>query len=260
ILAAVIHGGGQRYIRRSPEKAEEIKSFIKSISFANEENQGRKVEVYIPEMRNESDRNRFGQPWTFFVELDAADAMLSSYLIWQEVFPIHPALSFSIHPTDGEDQQPWNIMVLTGKPGAVVNTAEAKREVIAAIKQAVWDDPDFCHFAAHHVANNWGVHGEIDARVKAATDTLDATYVQAEAVGSERPIPAFLITGRPVASDKEAHKQWLRLFKAPRQFWRGAYALEPGQAVVDCKLCKDTSHCAWECPLPKVPGWAGIQP
>ena len=45
LLAAVIHGGRQHYIRRSLEKGEEIRSFIQSISLANEVTQDREVEV-----------------------------------------------------------------------------------------------------------------------------------------------------------------------------------------------------------------------
>ncbi|OJT15679.1 hypothetical protein TRAPUB_5425, partial [Trametes pubescens] len=84
MLAAVIHGGGQRYIRKSPEKVEEIRSFIRSIAFKDDDPSGRAVEVYVPEMKNENDRNRFGQPWTFFVELDASSTLLRDYLLWQE--------------------------------------------------------------------------------------------------------------------------------------------------------------------------------
>ncbi|KAI0632938.1 hypothetical protein C8Q77DRAFT_1036374, partial [Trametes polyzona] len=260
VLAAVIHGGGQRYIRRSPEKVDEIRSFIKSISFKGEESPADHVDVYVPEMRNEKERNRFGQPWTFFIELDAQATLLRDFLLWQEVFAIHPALSFSIHPITEHEEQPWTIMVLTGKPGAVVDSPEAKRSVIAAIKAEIWKDPDFCHFAAWHVAENWKVHGEVDARVKAFSDTLEAVCITAEATGTERPVPVYLITGKPVTADRDTHKRWLRFFRAPQRYWRGLYVLEPAQAIVDCKLCKETTHCAWECPLPKVPGWAGIRP
>lgn len=260
ILAAVIHGGGQRYIRRSPEKVDEIKSFIKSIDLEGINPRDRAVEVYLPEMRKENDRNRFGQPWTFFVELDENSVALAKYLLWQEVFAIHSALSFSIHPIKDTEEQPWPIIVLTGKAGAVVDTPAAKLEVLASIKTALWANADFCHFAARQVAENWGVHGDIDERVKAASDALDLTCVTAEAAGSERPVPAYLLTGKPVANDREGHKTWIRFFKTAGQYWRGAYCLDVAKAVVDCKLCKEVTHCAWDCPLPKVPGWAGIEP
>ncbi|CDO71548.1 hypothetical protein BN946_scf184911.g18 [Trametes cinnabarina] len=248
-----------RYIRKSPERVEEIKRFLTTITFEDVATEPPSVTVYVPEMRKESDRNRFGQPWTFFIELDKASTTLRDYLLWQEVFALHPALSFSVHAIV-PDRQPWTIMVLTGKPGAVEDTPHAKKDVLAAIKKTLWANADFCHFVAHQVADNWGEQGELDARVKAASDTLDIAVVSAEANGSERPVPAYLILAKPVSHDRAAHQEWIRHFKAPKVYWRGAYRLEVGQAQLDCKLCKETTHCAWDCPLPKVPGWAGTTP
>ncbi|KAI9069006.1 hypothetical protein FKP32DRAFT_1671734 [Trametes sanguinea] len=89
VLATVIHGGGQRYIHKSPERVDKIKKFLQSICFENVAITEPEVTVYVPEMRKESDKNRFGQPWTFFIELDEGSTLLRDYLLWQVVFALH---------------------------------------------------------------------------------------------------------------------------------------------------------------------------
>ncbi|KAI9069007.1 hypothetical protein FKP32DRAFT_1671735 [Trametes sanguinea] len=123
----------------------------------------------------------------------------------------------------------------------VVSLPRAKQDVLAAIKVKLWENPNFCHFVAHQVTENWGERGELDAHVKAALDTLDIVIVSAKANGSERPTPAYLILGKPVSHERAAHQEWVRSFKAPKTYWRGAYCLKVGQAQVDCKLCKSST-------------------
>ncbi|KAI0353417.1 hypothetical protein OH77DRAFT_1427489 [Trametes cingulata] len=265
ILAAVMHGGGQRFIARAPEKAAEIKSFLQQIVLDGmPPADQRTIEVYAPEMKRAKDHNIFGQPWTYFIELDTGTNPLREFLLWQEVFALHDTLSFSVYPID-HDKQPWTIMVLTGAPGAVLDTQGAKETVLAGIKARLWANKEFCWFVAQQVAENWGFAGMMREAVKAAMDTLTATVVQAEDPSNARAVQqAYLVSGKPVSDDRDAYRRWISFFTKPTKkddhYLRGLYVLKVNMAVVDCKLCKDTTHCARDCPLPRTPGWQGVDP
>ncbi|KAI0832659.1 hypothetical protein BC628DRAFT_1304943, partial [Trametes gibbosa] len=257
VLALVVHGGGQRFIAKSPEKTAEIRTFIQSLKFPDPD-ATIPVKVYAPVINKLNEKNRFGQPWTYFVDLPPNATLLREYLLWQKVFAVHATLSFSVYPIL-QEQQPWTIMVLSGPPDAVEDTKEARRAVLAQIKQTMWADKYFCYFVARLAAKNWGIAGSMAELVKATTDTLEATVVMAEDPANGRAMaPAFLITGRPPSDDKDAYARWVSYYTAPGVYWVDRiYQLKVNKLVVECKLCKDTTHCARECPLVMVPGWQG---
>ncbi|KAI0772300.1 hypothetical protein BD413DRAFT_474368, partial [Trametes elegans] len=251
--------GGQRFVSRSPEKTAEIRSFIQSLRFQASPStppQPSTVVVYAPEMKHLGDKNRFGQPWTYFVELGPGTSMLRDFLLWQGVFAVHPTLSFSMYAIR-EDIQPWSIMVLSGPPGAVEDSIAAKRAVLTVIKERLWADRGFLWFTARQVAANWNATGTLAELVKMATDTLDAMVVTADDPSTGRAAPAYLITGKPVSNARDEYKRWLNFFTTAKTFRRGLHCLTVNKLVVDCKLCKDSTHCARDCPLPKIPGWQG---
>ncbi|CDO76741.1 hypothetical protein BN946_scf184813.g11 [Trametes cinnabarina] len=277
VLAAVIHGGGQRFVSRSPEKAAEIRLFIQSLRFqaspsappqpstgrqgdkgkapardlpgsedtsmrdgVSEEGEilsqledadgagssalnleeppaAPEVVVYAPEMKHLGDKNRFGQPWTYFVELGPGTSMLREFLLWQGVFAVHPTLSFSMYAISA-DIQPWSIMVLSGPPGAVEDSVAAKHTVLTVIKERLWADRDFLWFTARQVAANWDAAGTLAELVKMATDTLDATVVTADDPSTGRAAPAYLITGKPVLNARNEYKRWLSFFTAAKTY------------------------------------------
>ncbi|CDO76176.1 hypothetical protein BN946_scf185034.g9 [Trametes cinnabarina] len=292
VLAAVIHGGGQRFVTRSPEKAAEIKTFLQSLRFlppmqpstpashstlgkgkapetqgpiqedesmrdgvseegeissrfkdldatstparnADEPQPPPSVMVYAPEMKHAGEKNRFGQPWTYFIELGPGESLLREYLLWQSVFAVHPTLSFSVYPI-AADEQPWTIMVLSGPTGAVEDTTAAKHAVLTTIKEKLWADRDFLWFTARQVAANWEAAGTLAELVKMATDTLDASVVMADDPSSGRSAPAYLISGKPVSNTRVEYKRWVGFFTNAKTYRRGLHCLAVNKLVVDC--------------------------
>ncbi|KAI9059361.1 hypothetical protein FKP32DRAFT_1679807 [Trametes sanguinea] len=196
------------------------------------------VVVYALEMKHLGDKNCFGQPWTYFVELGPGTTMLREFLLWQGVFAVHPTLSFTLY-TISVDVQPWSIMILSGPPGAVEDTVTARRAVLTTIKERLWADRDFLWFTARQVAANWDAAGTLAELVKMATDTLDVTVVSADDPSTRRSAPAYLITGKPVANARMGYKHWLGFFTSTKTYRRGLHCLTVNKLVVDCKLCKD---------------------
>ena len=110
-----------------------------------------------------------------FIVLGENEDALRKYLLWQQVFSINLTLSFSIH--EGLPGQLWQIMVLTGAEGAVIDVPSAKKEVLMAVCKRVWADINFCVYAANLVAKHWGVAGSMAVLAKMATDSMDITCV-----------------------------------------------------------------------------------
>ncbi|KAI1783679.1 hypothetical protein LXA43DRAFT_1102249 [Ganoderma leucocontextum] len=254
VLALVIHGGGQRYVKVSGEKAtEELMKFLsETLVFSENGDQKPVVEIHAPEVVRMNAQNRFGQPFTYFAILRENTDLLCTFLKWQGVFAITPTLSFTVYDLKNE-QQPWTIMTLTGLPGAVVNTEDAKRQVLATIKADLWGNRDFCFYVVTEAAASdlWKVSGDVAARVKAVTDTLDIGHIEVEDSNSGAIVPAYLIYGKPLANNYAG---------APKFYRRGIYRLNANKIVADCKLCKESTHCKHDCPLPTVPGWQGPTP
>ncbi|KAI1787030.1 hypothetical protein LXA43DRAFT_739005 [Ganoderma leucocontextum] len=267
VLALVVHGGGQRYIKVSGEKAtKEITKFLsETLVFSEDGDRKPVIEVHAPEVVRMNPQNRFGQPFTFFVVCQENTDRLRAFLKWQGVFALNPTLSFTVYDLKNE-QQPWTIMTLTGLPGAVINTADAKRQVLAAIKADLWNNRDFCFYVATEAAAStlWKVSGDVAARVKAVSDTLDIEYIDVEDSNSGSIVPAYLIYGKPLSNDYAVYKGWLKFFVGlkgePKFYRRGLYRLNANKIVADCKLCKDSTHCKRDCPLPTVTGWRGPTP
>ncbi|KAI1784283.1 hypothetical protein LXA43DRAFT_227539 [Ganoderma leucocontextum] len=267
VLALVIHGGGQRYVSVSGAKATEAitKFLTETLVFTGTGDTKPVVEVHAPEGVRMNPQNRFGQPFTFFAILGENTDLLRAFLKWQGVFALSPTLSFSVYDLKDE-QQPWTIMTLTGLSGAVVDSVEAKRQVLAAIKADLWENRDFCFYVATQAAAStlWKVTGDMAAKVKAVTDTLDIEHVEVEDPSSGAIMPAYLIYGKPLSNDYAIQKGWLTFFTGPKgalKFYRrGLYRLNVSKITADCKLCKDTTHCKRDCPLPTVPGWQGPTP
>ncbi|RPD77088.1 hypothetical protein L226DRAFT_483424 [Lentinus tigrinus ALCF2SS1-7] len=255
LLYVVLHGGGQRFLKRAPEKVKEVKDFLQSLSFECHEGAKPELDVIAPIAKNPSDRKRFGQPWTLFLVLGEEEHALRKYLLWQQVFSVHPTLSFSIF--ESAPGQPWPIMVLTGAEGAVVDSPEAKKQVLAAIKKKLWSNLDYCIYAAGLVAAYWGAAGNMATLARMSTDSLDIKCVRAELSGSEKLVPAYLVVAKPPTTDRGEYQRWSNFFTAPGEYWRELYQLKVNAATVDCKLCKDASHCACDCPLPTTLGWQG---
>ncbi|KAI0822701.1 hypothetical protein BC628DRAFT_1421648 [Trametes gibbosa] len=150
-------------------------------------------------------------------------------------------------------------MVLSGPPGAVEDSKESRNTVLTEVKKTLWADKYFCYFIACVAARSWGITGTMAEIVKATTDTLDATVIMAEDPANRRAtVPAYLITGRLPSNDKDEYVWWINYYTAPGMYWVDQiYQLKVNVLVVECKLCKDTTHCARDCPLAKVPGWQG---
>ncbi|TBU26614.1 hypothetical protein BD311DRAFT_725742 [Dichomitus squalens] len=270
-VAIVIHGGGQDLHASSGPLQEKITKLISDLTFPSPETQpmpvdsadasattlpSGEVKIYLPIVRMPKKTNTFGQPWAWFADLGPNSEQLRQWLLYQEVFPIAPSLSFSVHPL-GVLLQPWTLMVLTGRDKyAVEDTPMACQQVAKEIKDYVWRDRDFTVSTAHHVEQNWGLQGDPATLLKFATDTMEVVYVTAELKTSRKEVPAYLVFIKPVTNDGEAYQKWAKKFKKAGAYWRGPCQLEIDKATVECKLCKETSHCARECPL-NVEGWKG---
>ncbi|OSD05732.1 hypothetical protein PYCCODRAFT_1423231 [Trametes coccinea BRFM310] len=239
ILAAVMHGGGQCFIKHSSEKAAEIKAFIQFLQFRPHlrmhpqcppalsamhhqkkagpsgaevlsEKQNSKdavqhlpdIMIYAPEMNHVSNKNCFDQLWSCLIELRPGASQLQEYLLWQVVFTVHPTLSFSVYAIL-TDVQPWKITTPSGPAGAVKNTVCAKYAVLMAIKEKLWVNRGFLWFVVCQMAANWSISGSLAQLVNVATDTLDADVVMVDDPSTGRSIPAYLIKGKPVTKKRD---------------------------------------------------------
>lgn len=261
VLALVIHGGGQRYIKKyGAEKVEDIMKFFLGLGLMESGDQDPPIAIHLPEGTKMDRENRFGQPWTLFVELGPGTESVHAFLLWQGVFAIDPTLSFTVYDLN-DNEQPWTIMTLTGVPGAVLNTPDAKQQVLATIKTDLWRDRDFCFYAATQAKASWGITGDIATRVKEVTDTLDIDYINVDDPNTGGTTPAYLIYAQPLSKDREVYLKWATFFKglptAPKFYRRGIFCLNVSKAA-DCRLCKASTHCARDCPLPTVSGWQGL--
>ncbi|TBU51314.1 hypothetical protein BD310DRAFT_890890 [Dichomitus squalens] len=270
-VAIVIHGAGQDLIGASDLLIEKITKLLSDLEFPPLEGQQMSVDsagapattlpsdpirIYKALVRKPKRSNAFGQPWTWFADLGQNSERLRKWLLYQEVFPIAPTLSFSVHPL-GDLIQPWTLMVLTGRDRhAVEDTPRARQEVAKEIKDYVWKDRDFTVSTAHQVELNWGLHDDPATLLKLVTDTIEVVCVTAELKTSRKEVPAYLVYVKPVTNDREEYLEWASKFVQAGAYWRGPCRLEVNKATVECKLCKDTSHCARECPL-NVEGWKG---
>lgn len=260
VLAFVIHGGGQRYIMKyGAKKVEAIMEFLLGLALTESSDQAPSIAIHLPEGNSMDSKNRFGQPWTLFVELGPGTESLRAFLLWQGIFAINPTLSFAVYNLD-DDEQPWTIMTLTGVTGAVVNTDEAKRQVLATIKADLWRDRDFCFYVATQAKISWKITGDIASRVKEVTDTLDIEFIDVDDPNTGGTTPAYLIYAKPLSKDRDVYLKWVAFFKgppaAPKFYRRGIFRLNVSKAA-DCRLCKASTHCARDCLLPAVPGWQG---
>ncbi len=254
-LWIIPHGGGYRMLKRAPKQADEILDLIRTFVFEGHGDAKPEASILKPVPKNASDRKRFGQPWVLILILGDNEEALRKYLLWQQVFSVHPTLSFSVH--ESVPGQPWQIMVLTGEEGAVVDSDEAKQAVLAAIKTVVWSSRDYCVFAGQLVADNWNRAGNMAKLAKESTDALDLACVRAELSGSERLVPAYLVYAKPITNQRGSYQRWVDFFTAPGEYYRGAYQLKVNAARVECKLCKELTHCAADCPLPASLEWQG---
>lgn len=254
-VGILIHGGGQRFIESFPEKVEELAQFVRSIRFKENGEVEPEVTVIAPEIKNKKANNRFGQPFTYYVLLGQHTDLLRAYLLWQEVFAIHPTLSFSIHPLDNPEQ-PWTVMTLTGPPGAVVDSVEAKQMVMGNIKRAVWGNKDYRFFVISQYQKQ-GYFGDMAELVKSSTDSLDMTVVEIDETGPNRGKLAYVVFCKPISHDRQVYADWVGFYTAPGYYRRNVYRLDVEKRQLDCKLCKDTSHSALSCPLPLTEGWQG---
>ncbi|RPD58234.1 hypothetical protein L226DRAFT_614515 [Lentinus tigrinus ALCF2SS1-7] len=254
-LFIVPHGGGFRMLKRAPKQADEILDLICSFRFESHGDGKPDATLLKPIPKNASERKRFGQPWVLILVLGPDEEALRKYLLWQQVFSVHPTLSFSVH--ESSPGQPWQIMVLTGEDGAVVDSTEAKEAVLAAIKTKLWSSRDYCVFAAALVARNWAGTGNMAKLAKVSTDALDLAVVRAELSGSEKLTPAYLVYAKPITANRGEYQRWVNFFVAPGEYYRGVHQLKVNKAKVECKLCKESAHCAADCPLPATPQWQG---
>ncbi|KAI0822868.1 hypothetical protein BC628DRAFT_1278753, partial [Trametes gibbosa] len=205
------------------------------------------VRVYTPVINKLNKKTRFGQPWTYFIDLPPTTTLL-----------IHATLSFTVYPIL-QERQPWTIMVLSGLPEAIDNLIEGRHTVLAEIKSVLWADKFLVYFIVCLAAQHWGIMGTMAELAKATTDTLNATVIMAEDLANGRAtMPAYLITGKPPTEDKDKYAQWIKYFTVPTVYWvDNIYQLKVNKLAVECKICKDTTHCAHDYPLVKVPGWQG---
>ncbi|TBU52819.1 hypothetical protein BD310DRAFT_952484 [Dichomitus squalens] len=275
-VAIVIHGGGQELVAAGGPLKEKIFQLLSAITFPPAASQSMVIDgsaldgsgsppsnspssaihIHLPIPRKSRQTSAFNQPWCWFVDLGPNSQRLCEWLLFQEVFPISPALSFSVHPFTAT-VQPWNIMVLTGLDECAVEDSDAaRRQVLKDIKAYLWKDRDFTVRTARHVQKYWGLNGDPVSLLKAASDTLHVVNVVAELKTSRKEVPAYLVYAKPVSNDKSEHLEWAAKFTSPDAYWRGAFRLDINKAAVECKLCKDTSHCARACPL-ATDGWTG---
>ncbi|EJF60676.1 hypothetical protein DICSQDRAFT_170828 [Dichomitus squalens LYAD-421 SS1] len=259
-VAIVVHGGGQDINTTGGPLRDKITKLLSDLSFPPSKNQqmpidnaeaaattlpSTQIRIYLAQVRTPKKSNTFGQPWTWFADLGPDAEWLRQWLLYQEVFPITPTLSFSVHPLD-ELIQPY----------AVEDTPQACQQFAKEIKDYVWKDRDFTVSTAHQVEANWGLHGDPATLLKLVTNTINVVCVTAELKTSRKEVPAYLVYIKPVTNDTTAYLKWAKKFTKTEVYWRGPCMLEVDKASVDCKLCKDTSHCAHECPL-NVEGWKG---
>ncbi|RDX53620.1 hypothetical protein OH76DRAFT_1479420 [Lentinus brumalis] len=254
-LWIIPHGGGYRMLKRAPKQVDEILDLIRTFVYDVHGDGKPDVSILKPIPKNASDRKRFGQPYVLILILGEQEEALRKYLLWQQVFSVHPTLSFSVH--ESSPGQPWQIMVLTGEEGAVVDSTEAKQAVLTAIRTVLWSSRDYCVFAAPLVASNWNRTGNMAKLAKESTDSLDIDCVRAELSGSEKLTPAYLVYAKPITNQRGSYQRWVSFFTAPGEYYRGVHQLKVNQARVECKLCKEATHCAADCPLPASPEWQG---
>ncbi|KAI1787600.1 hypothetical protein LXA43DRAFT_1028524 [Ganoderma leucocontextum] len=254
MLAVVAHGGGLRFILTQENQTDEIEGFLNSFTFGDG---GEKttVKVIVPVPYRTDIKKTFVHPFTYFLILPEGDDRLRRFLLWQEVFSIHPTLSFSVH--EMEATLAWTVLVLTGVNGAVVDSQDAKQAVLANIKRKLWANVCYCSLAARLVAKNWGFQTDFASRVKAATDTFELSVARAEQHSTEKLIPCYVLLAKPLSTDRAEHEEVLACITEPKRYWNGPYALDVDKAVVSCKICKDTTHCTADCDLPSTPGWQG---
>ncbi|TBU21545.1 hypothetical protein BD311DRAFT_830735 [Dichomitus squalens] len=269
-VAIVIHGGGQELASVGGPLKLKVLQLLSAITFPAQEAQmtappasslttpnPSSIHIHLPLVRKTRDTSAFGQPWTWFAEFGPNAHNLCEWLLYQEVFPISPTLSFSVHPII-PPIQPWTVMVLTGLDEcAVEDSLVARQQVAKEIKLHLWNDRDFTVRTARQVQQNWGLRGDPVTLLKLATDTIDVVYVTAELKSSRKEVPVYLVYAKPPTNEKDEYQEWVEKFKSPGAYWRGAFKLDVNKAAVECKLCKDTSHCARACPLATDADWPG---
>ncbi|EJF55930.1 hypothetical protein DICSQDRAFT_175364 [Dichomitus squalens LYAD-421 SS1] len=261
ILAIVPHSGGQRFLLERKSFTEDIATFLCSLRFREEGSTSDiGLKVFTPVAAHGLDRaKKFSPPWTYLLEIPQGDTLLRQFLLWQEVFVIHTTLLFSVH--DLREPSPlWTVLVLTGTPGAVADNPDAIKEILADIKSAAWADGQFCNFVVDCVEKNWGHTGDYASCVKAATDTLDLTLSRGKSHRSEQLIGCYVLLAKPISPDREELKTFSKFLAVPGVYWRGPYALEVNKVKVECKMCRDVTHCLDDCPLPSTPSWQGTPP
>ncbi|TBU36625.1 hypothetical protein BD309DRAFT_878029 [Dichomitus squalens] len=261
ILAIVPHGGGQRFILEHTSFPDDVATFLRSLCFGEEGTAPDvDLQVFAPVTAHRLDRaKKFTAPWAYFLEIPPGDTLLRPFLLWQEVFAVHTTLLFSVHDVTVTTPL-WSILVLTGTPGAVMPDAKAIQEILVNIKNTAWTDGQFCNLVTEKVEKNWGHTGDYASRVKAAMDTLDLVLTRGESHGSEQVVNCYVLLAKPISNNRDDLKIFKRFLAAPGVYWRGPYTLEVNRVKVECRLCKDVTHCMVNCPLPGTQGWQGTLP
>ncbi|TBU39138.1 hypothetical protein BD309DRAFT_993976 [Dichomitus squalens] len=256
-VAIVIHGGGQELASAGGLLKEKVLELLSAITFPPSVPQhmdatlpdpnapSSAIHIHLPIARKSRQSSAFSQPWSWFVDLGPNSQRLYEWLLYHEVFPITPSLSFSVHPFTA------TIPTVDDHDSDV-----ARKQVLKDIKAFVWMDRDFTVCTTLQVQRNWGLSGNPVTLLKHSTDTLHIVNVVAKLKSSRKEVPAYLVYAKPTSNDKEEYLKWVAKFTSPGAYWRGAFRLDIGKATVECKLCKDTSHCARACPL-ATDGWTG---
>ncbi|KAJ7890405.1 hypothetical protein B0H13DRAFT_2040175 [Mycena leptocephala] len=247
-LAVVPFGPGAEFYKNNPHANRDVEKFLHSLLY---DTNG--VQVSMP-LAKHTPKGAFDGPYPMILTGCSED--LAKFLVWNQTFSINDKLTFNVFPFD-PSLVSWVVMTISGD--AVHPEADAKRRVLGAIKERLWNDTTFLNFC-NVVLGAAGVPGSGKQRVVEATKTFDLTYIETDDAHGDRA-PVYQLTAKPISSDPATHRKWLALIRSLRGSYRVGYnALVINKRWVDCSYCLSEMHPAHSCTLPNVDRWLGMKP
>ncbi|RDX54684.1 hypothetical protein OH76DRAFT_1478941 [Lentinus brumalis] len=267
MLAAVVHGGGQIMLKHAKLIAANIEAFLRSLAFESNDRKPFNVSVYPPEA-NKLDVNKpFNRPLAFFIDTGEEMDALRAYLLWQEVFAVNQALSFTALPIAVREDS-WKVCVITGDAvdlrASHAYVVQQKTKLLAAIKLQLNANTDLQWHTAGLVASNWNITaggwGAAPVLAAAFTDTLSLELTSADCAEGGPAMPAYLVMARPLTYDKHEAGAWTADFRRAMDLRIDMDVFPLDKGVLDCKICKSDVHRTAACPLANSEGWPGVTP
>ncbi|KAF8229353.1 hypothetical protein L208DRAFT_1378963 [Tricholoma matsutake] len=167
--------------------------------------------------------------------LGGAPQELKEYLVWHQMFAVHPELTFNV----------------------VQEGDAAKCNVLGKIKALLWHNPCFQAIVDKCLAT-FGVTGSCSDHAYKVTTLFEITYIESNNAQGIH-VPIWQLTGQPLSSNPLLHEEFLASVHQ-QYYWVGMHMLTIDRCIVDCVWCKSNTHPAHACPFLKIPDWLGLVP